>query len=176
VGYYLNLHGGHADPNALYIIQGGINDALAATPASAEQLGENIAAGLAALESQLRAAGAAHFLVVNLPDVGLMPAASSNAAAASLASSAANIALKLWVANEQLTQDIEIASLDLYTFSGELKANPAHYGFTNDATPCLSAGSEVCADPSQTFYWDGSNPTAAAHAVLGQKAQAQLVH
>jgi len=47
VALYLSLHGNKADPNALYVIEGGGNDILGATGGSPTQLGFKIASGIA---------------------------------------------------------------------------------------------------------------------------------
>jgi phospholipase/lecithinase/hemolysin len=56
VELYLSQHGSKADPNALYIIEGGGNDILGATGADADELGFQIAVGFAQSELLLRQA------------------------------------------------------------------------------------------------------------------------
>ena len=79
VELYLSQHGGKADPKALYVLEGGGNDILDATGGSPEALGFNIAVGIAKSELLLRQAGAQHFVIPNLFDVGLLPAGQANA-------------------------------------------------------------------------------------------------
>jgi hypothetical protein len=76
VGLYLSLHGGKADPNALYILEGGGNDIVGnlSSGISASQLGFEIAAGISEGELLLRRAGARNFLISDLLNVGLLPA------------------------------------------------------------------------------------------------------
>jgi phospholipase/lecithinase/hemolysin len=90
VGLYLQQHGGKADPNALYIIEGGGNDIVDTTTGSPQTLGYQIALNLVASEQMLRRAGARHFVIPNLFNVGLLPVAASKVAFASAASTAAN--------------------------------------------------------------------------------------
>jgi phospholipase/lecithinase/hemolysin len=71
IGYYLTTSGGVADPNALYFVWGGANDFL--TLDSPILAAQNIAGYVGALA----AAGAAHILVPNLPDLGYPPFAQS---------------------------------------------------------------------------------------------------
>ncbi len=58
VAQYLLDHKGKADPNALYILEGGGNDIIDATGGSPQQLAYQIAVGLAGAELALRFAGA----------------------------------------------------------------------------------------------------------------------
>jgi len=70
---YLSQHGGKADPNALYILEGGGNDIvgnLGAGGAPPEQLGLEIALALSESELVLRRAGARHFLIPDLFQCG----------------------------------------------------------------------------------------------------------
>ena len=53
---YLIQHGGKADPNALYILEGGGNDILDTTTGTPEELGKQIALGISASELLLRRA------------------------------------------------------------------------------------------------------------------------
>jgi outer membrane lipase/esterase len=174
VEFYLWLHGGQADPNALYVIEGGINDVLFVNSGSPEQLGLDIANALFALELELRAAGAKHILLVNLPDIGLLPVDSSDAAFASAVSNSADLALRPLFETAKLTQGIEIGLLDMQAFSQAVQNDPAEYGFSSITTPCLSATNQVCANPSKDFFWDTVHPTATAHAWMGKFAEAQI--
>src|ERR1035438_10075061 len=90
VELYLSQHGGKADPNALYIIEGGGNDILGTTTGSPQALGYQIAVGITESEWLLRQAGARHFVIPNLFNVGLLPAAAGNVKFATAASIAAN--------------------------------------------------------------------------------------
>jgi len=174
--FYLWLHGGQADPDALYVLEGGINDVLFVNSGSSQQLGQNIANALFALEVELRAAGARHILIVNLPEIGLIPADSSDAAFASAASNSADLALRSLFEAAKSTQGIEIGILDMQAFSQAVKNDPRQYGFTSITTPCLSATNQVCANPSQVFFWDAVHPTTTAHALMGALAEAQVQH
>ncbi len=78
VELYLSQHGGKADPNALYILEGGGNDILETTSHSPETLGLHIAEGLAYSELLLREAGARHLIIPDLFNVALLPAAAGN--------------------------------------------------------------------------------------------------
>jgi phospholipase/lecithinase/hemolysin len=157
VALYLEASLGKADPNALYIIEGGGNDILNATSGTPQQLGYEIALGIAESEFLLREAGARHFLIPNLFNVGLLPAAQSNSAFATAASTAANQWLTKLLALESLLGGIHIVRLDVFDLMNAVQTDPTHFGFANITTPCLTP--TVCADPDHTLFWDVEHPT-----------------
>jgi phospholipase/lecithinase/hemolysin len=157
VELYLSLHKGRADPNALYVIEGGGNDILDATGGSPDALGFKIATALAESELLLRRAGAKHFVIPNLFNVGLLPAGQANAAFDLAASVATNKYLNGLLALEQLIEGIHILRLDVFSLLNSVETDPTHYGFTNVTTPCLTT--VVCSDPDHTFFWDTHHPT-----------------
>jgi len=157
VELYLSEHGGKADPKALYIIGGGGNDILDATGGSADALGFKIATALAGSELLLRQAGAKHFLIPNLFNVGLIPAGQANATFDLAAVTAANKYLNDLLALEDLLEGIRILRLDVFDLIQSLETDPTHYGFTNITTPCLTT--VICSDPDHTFFWDVHHPT-----------------
>jgi phospholipase/lecithinase/hemolysin len=157
VEIYLGLHKGKADPNALYVIEGGGNDILDATGGSPDVLGFKIATALAESELLLRRAGARHFVIPNLFNVGLLPAGQANAAFDLAASLATNKYLNELLALEQFIEGIHILRLDVFSLLNSVETDPTHYGFTNITTPCLTT--TVCSDPDHTFFWDTHHPT-----------------
>ena len=170
VGLYLQSAGGKADPNALYIIEGGGNDIINATSGSPTQLGFEIASGIAASELLLRQAGARHFLIPDLFNVGLLPAAAGNAAFASAATNATNTWLNKLLALESLLEGVHIVRLSIFSLQSAVVTDPAHFGFTNLTTPCTAIPSPsdptppVCADPDHNYFWDVYHPTEFGHA------------
>jgi len=183
VAYYLATHGGHADPKALYIIEGGGNDIIGLTDlseANAVKLGGNIASGLVGIVATLEAAGAKSFLVPDLLDVGQLPVTLVEPAFslfADEASAAANAGLNLQLAAYPRTGGVTIFRIPVFhTFLDVAKAK-AHFGFTNVTTPCvLTSGLTVvseCADPDHSLWWDAEHPSEFAHgffAVLVESA------
>jgi outer membrane lipase/esterase len=157
VELYLSQHGGKADPKALYVIEGGGNDILDATGGSPEVLGFKIATAIAESELLLRRAGAKHFVIPNLFDVGLIPAGQGNATFDHAAVLAANKFLNELLGLEDALEEIHILRLDVYSLLESLVTDPTHYGFTNVTTPCLTT--TICSDPDHTFFWDSHHPT-----------------
>jgi phospholipase/lecithinase/hemolysin len=162
VELYLSLHNGKADPNALYILEGGGNDILDTATGRPEALGLHIAEGLAYSELLLREAGAKHFVIPDLFNVGLLPAAAENVRFAQAASEAANTSLDELLAFEQLLEGIHIVRMNVFSLLNAVVTDPTHFGFTDITHPCLTTG--VCADPDHTFFWDTHHPTEFGHA------------
>ncbi len=164
VALYLEAALGKADPHALYILEGGGDDILNANPSgSPQQLGYQIALGIAESELLLRQAGARHFLIPNLFNVGLLPAAQTNPAFATFAT-AASIATNQWLnkllALESLLEGVRIVRLDAFDLMSAIQSDPTHFGFTDVKNPCLT----VCTDPDHTLFWDVEHPTEFGHA------------
>jgi outer membrane lipase/esterase len=176
VDLYLESTGGHADPDALYVLEGGGNDVLDATSGSPTELGIEIGLGLGALEAELRAAGAKHFLIPNLFDVGLLPAGRANYVFDTAAIQAANKTLAAALALEEKVQGIDIYSTDTYALAHAIQDDPTHYGFTDILNTCLNATTgKVCADPAHTLFWDEDHPTEFGHVILAVSTEA-FVH
>lgn len=154
---------GSADPNALYFIWGGANDLLT------EGLPVDAAANIAANVNTLIDAGATHFFIPNLPDLGLTPFANATpgmADAASLFSTAFNTALASQLAVLGTgNPGVDLIQFDAYSFFNNLIANPGNYGFTNTENSCL-LGLNPCTTPGEYIFWDPLHPTTQAHLVF----------
>jgi phospholipase/lecithinase/hemolysin len=163
---YLSQHNGKADPDALYILEGGGNDILDTTSGSPEALGKEIAEGIARSELQLREAGARHFVIPDLFNVGLLPAAAGNVSFAKAASSAADKWLDEFLGFEQLLEGIHIIRMNVFSLLDAVVTDPTHFGFTDITDPCLTTTipTTVCADPDHTLFWDTHHPTEFGHA------------
>lgn len=162
VKLYLAHHGDKADPNALYVLEGGGNDILDTTAGSPQTLGRNIAEGLVDSEQQLRKAGARHFVIPYLFNVGLLPAAAGNVSFATAASAATNKWLDELLPIEQCLEGVHITRLNVFSLLNAVETDPVHFGFANVVDPCLTPA--VCADPDHTFFWDTHHPTEFGHA------------
>ncbi len=175
VAQYLKAVNGQADPNALYILEGGGNDILGTTTGTATDLGNTIANELAQSELQLRQAGARHFLIPNLFDVSLLPAGQANAAFASAATAALNKALNQQLAQESFLEHISIARVDVFGFLHAVVKDPNHFGFTDVTHACINSQTNtVCADPDHTFFWDQEHPTEFGHAMFAVTVETSL--
>ena len=162
VELYLSQHGGKADPKALYILEGGGNDILGTASGSPQALGFQIALGIADSERLLRQAGARHFMIPNLFNVGLLPAAAGNVAFATAASTATNKAVDGLLEFEESVPGVHILRMDVFSLLNSIETDPTHFGFTDITDPCITT--VVCADPDHTFFWDTHHPTEFGHA------------
>ena len=194
VGAFLQATGGIAPGSNLYTVFIGGNDVRAAAhKADSKYVTDGITAETAALKT-LIASGATNLLVVNVPDVGLIPeftqgtpagqapaaTAFSQSYDAQLASSVAAIA----AANP--TDNIKL--FDLYSVNNAAIANASALGITNTTDPCYSSYggvtnnaplviSPACGpiDPltnqatniGSFQYWDSIHPTAKVQAAFG---------
>ena len=172
---YLSQHGGKADPNALYVIEGGGNDIVdAAGIGSPQQLGFQIALGISTAELLLRRAGAKNFLIPNLFDISILPVAKPNAAFAHQATLAANKSLDELLFLEQFLQGIRIRRLNVFSLFQSVVADATHFGFTNITTPCFDGVNPPCADPDHRLFWDDFHPTVFGHSFFAVLTEAAL--
>lgn len=157
-----------ANPNALYVVWAGANDYLKGATNPAVPL-ENLSRAV----QLLAGVGAQHILVVNLPDLGKLPATLNSPSAATLShlTRAHNVGLSktLKTLNQDLEPDTQIKLLDINFLFNQAIANPARFGLTNVTTPCL-VNSVVCNNPDEFLFWDSIHPTTAGHQILGKLA------
>lgn len=171
---FLGATGGMAPSDALFVIEGGGNDArdtLAAAAVSNDPAGLigpaalAYASGIGNLVDQLQAAGAQHIVVWNVPNLGLAPAVTSLGAGASflgsLVTQSMNGALSARLAGES-----GVTVFDLFGALTSFVSTPAAFGLTNVSDAC---GATPGCDPSTSLFWDGIHPTSAGHALLAQE-------
>jgi outer membrane lipase/esterase len=170
---YLQASGGKADPNALYLLGGGGNDLVGITTGDPNALGYQIAAGIVDSEHVLRNAGARHFIIPNLPDVGVIPEAAEHAAFGNAAAASANYWLDKLLWFDQKLPKIHIIRVDIKGLMNAVMKDPSHFGFTNVTSPCLTA-TGVCADPDHTFFWDICHLSVFGHAFLALSVENAL--
>jgi len=136
------------------------------------------ALGLSESELLLRRAGAKHFLIPNLLDVGQLPGAAADRSFATAATVATNNALNLFLGFEELIEGIFIRRVDTFSLFHNIDADATHFGFTNVTTPCLTQGMVVmvCTDPDHTLFWDAEHPTEFGHSLFAVAAEASLAN
>ena len=182
-----------ADPNALYVVMAGANDLRdyrsgvsgAADPAT---VAGNVVGALGLLAN----AGARHFLVSNLPDLGRTPEAiglglqtASTSATVSFNSALSSMIGSFDAAfNLAHGVDLDIRSIDFFGLFKSVDEDAqhnggAHYGITNVTSPCITpgpvSGQYFFADAvgvacNVAAFSDPLHPSAAAHALLGDLA------
>jgi phospholipase/lecithinase/hemolysin len=185
-----------ADPDALYVLLAGANDMRdlrSGSPGALSPLAA--AANIANIVSALAQAGARHFLIGNLPDLGAAPEAAALGRIAE--STAATIAFNASLAAAldlldlgflaSTGVDLDIVELDLFALLQSVIFDAttnggASFGITNVSTPCIvpvvpggyyMAGSTAVGCDTALFS-DMLHPSSAAHRLLGNAALAAL--
>ena len=173
---------GSADPNALYIIDGGGNDVLPASMApTLPALFAAIAGIVGNIETEIQtlaAAGAKNFIIANVPKVGDTPRVRADGPAASAGANfiadqinqGLGLAL-MGIHGSNPALDLEL--LDLFALGNRVGANPAAFGFTNTLDPCFD-GISVCGNPDEYLYWDSFHPTAAVGRIIAATSTTQV--
>lgn len=189
---YSIASGGVADPNALYTVLIGGNDVRNAALQGGGAAGAAaIAAGVqteVAAVSALVKAGARNLLVINVPDVGLIPEFTQDHPAADADarafSSLYNAGLSAGLNALALPAGTSLSQFDLFAFNNLIASNAAALGFTNATDRCfvaapLSAEATAACGPGganigQYVYWDAIHPTARVQALWADGAAAVL--
>lgn len=180
---------GVADPNALYFILSGGNDV---RQAALNNLGSTaIATGvnneLGAIQALINE-GARNFLVVNVPNVGVIPEFTQDnptkAAAATTYSQQFDTLLASGLAGLTRPTGTTVNLFDLYAFNTTIVANAGAYGITDTTdrcftnTPLSPAATAACgvngANIDQYYYWDSIHPTGKVQALAGNAMAAAL--
>jgi phospholipase/lecithinase/hemolysin len=175
VAAFLQKTGGQVPADALYVIQIGgndVRDALATgDPVQGLAILQAAAAAIRTNISLLSAMGATQFLVWNVPDLGLTPAArlSGTSALASLATQTFN-GLLVAELTPLILSGIDIVPFDASTLITSIVNTPALFGLTNAVDPCVTPNVApfTCQVPDDYLFWDGIHPTAAGHALIAQ--------
>jgi len=159
-----------ANPNALYIIWAGANDYLGGTTDTTVPINN-----LATAVKHLAEIGAKNIVVVNLPDLGKLPATRTTERANSLSSLTqshnSGLAASLASLRQQLKADIKY--VDVNALFKLVFNDPKKYGFKNIIQACLN-DKIICDRPNEYLFWDGIHPSTATHKLLVQLASSQL--
>jgi phospholipase/lecithinase/hemolysin len=194
VAAYLADRGGVAPSDGLYVIEMGGNDLrdAIATALGVLQGGgtfqqavqaatPSLACARQAIQAAiltLQQAGAQHFLVWTVPDLGLTPAIRSfgqgpmQVATFLAGTFNTQMLLPTIQALDQASEDVDIAVLDAFTLLQQMNENPANFGLTNTTSACLVPNDEpyFCQAADAYLFWDGIHPTRAAHAIVAGQA------
>ncbi len=183
VSAYTTHVSNNADSSALYVIMIGGNDVINAI--SSGFTDTYLTTGVTSEVAQITTLaddGARNFLIVNVPNVGLIPLLSGNPAAATLATDYSQFydaALQTQLDELALPAGTALNEFNLYDYNENILANPLKYGFTNTTQACYShtPSSDASATGCNTsnidsfIYWDDVHPTAPVQALWAQGMQ-----
>ncbi len=123
-------------------------------------------------------ANARHFLVPNLPPLGLTPRYLQSSASAQMNQLASDYNLYLGLLLDMLEgywPDMEVYRVDVHGLFDQMRQDPLAYGFDNITTPAYNESlGTVVPDPNRHLFWDEIHPTARAHEWLAIAAVGAL--
>jgi len=179
-----------APSDALYVIFIGGNDvrdalqafAIDGTGVTSTMIINEALTALGATLQRLWLAGARHFLVATVPDIGATPAVRALGPGAQflarLFSTMFNASLEANVLGPaDALPGVEITRFDVFTVLDEVVSAPALSAFADVTTPCLQffvLEAAVCQNRDDHLFWDAVHPTRAGHRVLATAAAAAL--
>jgi outer membrane lipase/esterase len=202
---YLADVNGSADGDVIVLFIGA-NDvadavrALAVDPTGATSIG-GLLAGIGSVNANLAAlvaAGARDFVILNVPNVALVPALNPPLAPPGLAGIATcwtvlfdqgtplpSVCPQLppglpglddIVAALTTQPDVNVKLIDTFTFINQIAAEPGRYGIANMKDTCVTpnVAPYQCMRPSRYFFWDGIHPTQVVHQLLAKEVLRQL--
>ncbi len=121
--------------------------------------------------------GARNFLVVNLPDLGLIPdelgTPESPLATDFTLNFNADLAARLEIFRAAHPEVI-LYEFDAYALFTTIRNDPAAYGFTNVTDPSPNFDVPDNFDGAGHAFWDGKHPTTAMHAIMADHVFADV--
>jgi phospholipase/lecithinase/hemolysin len=189
--------GGTVDPEALYIVQGGANDLISPLtalllnpPATVDEFLQDVqiiatptVINIATIAGTLKALGAQHIAIVNVPDFGKTPRLYAFGPVAS-----ATVSMVVQLVNEAVDTQLDgldglggnkLVHIDMYGFIDGIATEPARFGFKNVTGQFMTLNpvslTVTYANPrphaaSQWFFWDDLHPTTRGHEAFAQSA------
>jgi outer membrane lipase/esterase len=175
--FFLSQQGPVIPSNALYVVEGGGQNARDALAAAGGCNGNSSCIGgiissttsgfvkdISTIDTELEAAGAKNLLVWDVPNIGATPAAlAAGSAASALGTTIASVMNQALSAAIGTDHDAKL--FDIFGLMNAAIANPGAFGLTDVKDAC--AQSTACIlDPSTYLFWDGIHPTSATEAII----------
>lgn len=174
VDFYLSRSGGVADPEGLYFLLGGGNDLRAAAriadPVERTRAAQQAGANLAYSVRDLYLAGARQFVLINSPDVGLIPETIGDGISAAGTDAAMQFNAWYGAYGDYLRGSVPDFSLHYFDLFGLHRELVAGYG-VSAVRPCKSEPWQC----SETLFFDSIHPNAWVHEIIGQRLVDQIM-
>ena len=182
---FLSQHGPLIPGSALYVVEGGGENARNAPDSISSNSGTNplcigaiiqsTIAGFVAdvenIDSKLEAAGAKNLVVWDVPDLGKAPAVlAAGPLASTLGTTIASTMNNALLAG--IGSDPDIKLFDVLGLVSNVIADPGAFGLSNVTHACAQFPS---CDPSEFLFWDGIHPTWAAETIISNAIEALVV-
>lgn len=182
VGLFLAQNENVAPADALYVIFIGGNDVRDAIepfvnpdytgPPPEEIIGTAIQS-VASNIQYLLDAGAHSILVMNAPNLGVVPAVALQGPDAQFLGQTLSGNYNFFLGNAlsalQADPRLNLLQFDVFTFLSQAVAAPAALGLVEASVPCITPGviaGAVCTNPRGYLFWDGIHPTEAGHRLI----------
>ena len=182
----MSQHGPVIPSDALYVVEGGGENARDALTAAASCGGDlsciaaiiqsttvGFVGDIKTIDSELEAAGAKNILVWDVPNIGVTPAVLASGPSAStlgtMIASTMNAALSTAIGS-----DPDVKLFDIFGLMNDAIADPGAFGFTNVMDACAQFPTCI-ADPSTYLFWDGIHPTSGTEAIISDAILALVV-
>ena len=183
VGSFLSQYGPMIPGNALYVVEGGGDNARdglddiakchdpACIIRSILLTAASYAVDIYTIDAELEAAGAKNILVWNVPDLGKTPAVLADGALASILGTTIASAMNLALLGA-IGSDPDVKLFDDFDLLDGVIADPGAFGLSNVTDACAQFPN---CDPSEFLFWDGIHPTSAAEAIISDAIESQVV-
>ena len=182
--FFLSQHGPAIPSDALYVVEGGGENARAALDA-AGGCGGNLAcingiiqsttAGsigdIKTIDTELEAAGAKNIVVWNVPNIGVTPAVlAAGPVASMLGTTVASVMNNALLAAIGMDPDIKL--FDDFSLLNEVITDPGAFFLSNVTDACAQF---IACDPSTFLFWDGIHPTSATENIISDTIRSLVV-
>lgn len=187
VGIFLSDVGAAAPADALYVIDIGANDVrdalLAGSLTEAQAILGDALSSIGTQMGNLYGAGARKFLILNVPNLGVLPSIQifdsifpGAAAFAGALAEAFNANLDSIVTSLEALPGVQVARLNVHQKVNDLIANPAKFDLKEVSEACITPDVRpfTCKKPDQFLFWDGVHPTQAVHGLFAKEATSAL--
>ena len=142
---------------------------------------QNALASLGNSVGTLYAYGARQFLLLNVPDLGKLPAVRQLGPAAIAGGNVLAVQYNenLALLSQQLMQLLpgsDVRIVDIYAKLNAVVADPRAYGLANATDACITPNQPPfhCGQPDTYVFWDGIHPTKVVHEIVAQQAASAL--